>query len=73
MVFFSDSVGQENNGMRQKQGREKHGQLVISWLVVVENIIIIGMPLVSWSVVRPCVLIVFSNRIFVKSEDWGFF
>lgn len=73
MFFFSDSVGQENNGMRQKQGREKHGQLVISWLVVVENIIIIGMPLVSWSVVRPCVLIVFSNRIFVKSEDWGFF
>lgn len=30
MFFFSDSVGQENNGMRQKQGREKHGQLVIS-------------------------------------------
>lgn len=29
------------------------------------------MLLVSWS--RPCVLVVFSNRIFVKSEDWGFF
>lgn len=55
--------------MRQEQGREKRGQLVISWLVVVENII--EMPLVSWS--RPCVLIVFSNGIFVKSEDWRFF
>lgn len=29
-MVFSDSVGQENNGMRQEQGREKHGQLVIS-------------------------------------------